>query len=275
MKARPREMILVYALLALGAIVLGLPFYYMLVTSVKPMEEVAQPVPSLIVRHPTLEPYRDLFDAGLVLRSTWNSLLIGLLTTVGSMFFCTLAGYAFAKHRFPGRDGLFLLLLTTMMIPGSVLLVPNFLLMRDLHWLDTWLPLVVPGLAGAFGVFLTRQFMTKIPDSLLESAKIEGAGEWRIFRSIVVPLSKPVLATLGIMTFLGSWNSFLSPLIFLLDEKKFTLPLVMAMLQGRFPGKDNWQMAGATISIVPVLILFFLFQRQIVQSLAGSGLKEG
>lgn len=275
MRARPREMVLVYAILAFGALTLGLPFYYMLVTSVKPAVEVAQPTPSLIVKNPTIEPYADLFDAGLVLRSAWNSLIVGALTTLGALFFCTLAGYAFAKHKFPGRDGLFLLLLTTMMIPGSVLLVPNFLLMRDFGWLDTWLPLVIPGLAGAFGVFLARQFMGKIPDSLLESAKIEGAGEWRIFRSVVVPLSKPLLATLGIMTFLGSWNSFLSPLIFLLDERKFTLPMVMAMLQGRFPGKDNWQMAGATISIVPVLILFFIFQKQIVQSLAGSGLKEG
>ena len=273
MRARPT--LLVYAVLLLGALALALPFYYMVVTSLKPPEEIAQPSPSLVVRHPTLAAYQDLFDAGLVLRSTWNSLVVGALSTLGALLFCTLAGYAFAKHRFPGRDALFLVLLTTMMIPGSVLLVPNFLLMRDLHWLDTWLPLIVPGLGGAFGVFLARQFIAKIPDSLLECAKIEGAGEVRIFRSVVLPLSKPLLATLGILTFLGSWNSFLSPLIFLLDERKFTLPLVMAMLQGRFPGKDNWQMAGATISIVPVLLLFALFQRQIVQSLAGSGLKEG
>jgi multiple sugar transport system permease protein len=279
MKAKPFEKIVVYVLLTLGALVLATPFYYMLITSLKDQKEVAQPTLSLIVQHPTLKPYNDLlFDPGsngLVLHATWNSFVIALLSTGGSMFLCTLAGYAFAKHRFPGRDAIFLGLLATMMIPSSVLLVPSFLLMRDFGWLDTWLPLIVPGLAGAFGVFLARQFIEKIPDSLIECAKIEGCGDFRIYFSIILPLSKPLLATLGIMTFLGSWNSFLGPLIILLDEKTFTLPLVVAMLQGRFPGKDDIQMAGAMVSILPVLVLFFIFQRQIVQSLASSGLKEG
>jgi multiple sugar transport system permease protein len=270
-------MLVVYMLLAVGAVLLALPFYYMLITSFKSMNEIAEPGISLGVKKPTIQPYTDLLDdpTRLVIRATWNSFVIGLLSTVGSMLLCTLAGYAFAKHRFPGREAIFMGLLATMMIPSSVLLVPSFLLLRDFGWLDTWLPLIVPGLAGAFGVFLARQFIERIPDSLLESAKIEGSGEWRIFFQIILPLSKPLLATLGIMTFLGSWNSFLGPLIILLDERKFTLPLVVAMLQGRFPGKDNMQMAGAMVSILPVLVLFFIFQRQIVQSLASSGLKEG
>lgn len=261
--------------LAVGGVLMVLPFYYMLVTSFKSNNEAAAPVVSLIVKEPTIKPYADLIEGGLILRSTWNSFLIALPLTFGSMFFCLLAGYAFAKHRFPGRDALFLGLLSTMMIPGAVLLVPSFLLFRDFGWLDTWAPLIVPGLGGAFGVFLARQFVSKIPDSLLESAKIEGCGEWRIFHSIVMPLSKPVMATLAILTFLGSWNSFVGPLIILLDENKYTLPLVVAMLQGRYPGNENIQMAGAMVSILPVLIVFFVFQRQIVQSLASSGLKEG
>jgi multiple sugar transport system permease protein len=274
MKRQRGERIVTYLILTLGALLMALPFYYMVVTSLKPMTEVSQPEMSLIVHHPTLQPYRELIDAGLVLRATWNSLLTSALLTGGGMLLCTLAGFAFAKHRFPGRDALFLLLLATMMIPGTVLLVPSFLLFRDFGWLDTWLPLIVPGLAGAFGVFLARQFIEKIPESLMECARLEGMSELRIFGSIILPLSKPLLATLGILTFLGSWNSFIGPLIIVLDERKFTLPLVVAMLQGRFPGKDNMQMAGAMISILPVLILFFLFQRQIVQSLATSGLKE-
>lgn len=274
MKTGRGERIVTYTILTLGALLMALPFYYMVVTSLKPMTEVAQPQVNLLVRRPTLLPYRELIDAGLVLRATWNSLITSSLLTGGSMLLCTLAGYAFAKHRFPGKDVLFLLLLATMMIPGTVLLVPSFLLYRDFGWLDTWLPLIVPGLAGAFGVFLARQFIEKIPESLIECAKLEGMSEWRIFGSIILPLSKPLLATLGILTFLGSWNSFLGPLIILLDERKYTLPLVVAMLQGRFPGKDNMQMAGAMVSILPVLILFFVFQRQIVQSLATSGLKE-
>jgi multiple sugar transport system permease protein len=274
MKTRRSERMTTYLLLTIGAIVMALPFYYMLITSLKPMREISQSSLSLMVRQPTLQPYRELIDAGLVVRATWNSVVISGLLTGGSMFFCTLAGYAFAKHRFVGREAIFLTLLATMMIPGAVLLVPSFLLFRDLGWLDTWLPLIVPGLAGAFGVFLARQFIVKIPDSLIENAKIEGLTEWRIFTAIILPLSRPLLATLGILTFLGSWNSFLGPLIILLDEKKYTLPLIVSMLQGRFPAKDNILMAGAMVSILPVLIIFFVFQRQIVQSLATSGLKD-
>lgn len=274
MKKARTERILTYFLLTLGALVMALPFYYMVVTSLKPMTEITQPAVSLLVQHPTLQPYAELMEGGLVLRATINSLITSVLLTGGSMFFCTLAGFAFAKHRFPGKDVIFLILLATMMIPGTVLLVPSFLLFRDFGWLDTWLPLIIPGMAGAFGVFLARQFIEKIPESLLECARMEGFNEWRIFLLIILPLSKPLLATLGILTFLGSWNSFVGPLIILLDENKFTLPLVVALLQGRFPGKDNMQMAGAMVSILPVLILFFVFQRQIVQSLATSGLKE-
>lgn len=275
MKRRWTEISVVYLLLTLGAIVMAIPFYSMVVTSLKPAVEVSKPTVSLIVEKPTLQNYQELFDAGLILRATVNSFIVALLSTLGAMFFCTLAGYAFAKHNFPGRNVLFMTLLATMMIPGSVLMVPGFLLLRDFGWLDTWLPLIVPGLAGAFGVFLAGQFIEKIPDSLIESAKLDGAKETRIFGSVILPLTKPLLATLAILTFLGSWNSFVGPLIILLDEKKFTLPLVVAMLQGRFPGADNKQMAGAMISILPVLILFFFFQKQIVQSLASSGLKEG
>lgn len=275
MKRRRSEVIIVYAILALGALIMFVPFYLMVVTSLKPAEEVSSPTVSFIVQKPTFANYQELFNAGLIMRATFNSFVVALLSTLGSMFFCTLAGYAFAKHKFPGKNVLFMILLATMMIPGSVLMVPGFLLLRDFGWLDTWLPLIVPGLAGAFGVFLARQFIEKIPDSLIESAKLDGALETKIFGSIILPLTKPLLATLAILTFLGSWNSFVGPLIILLDESKFTLPLVVAMLSGRFPGRDNMQMAGAMISILPVLILFFFFQKQIVQSLASSGLKDG
>ncbi len=186
------EMIRVYGVLTLSAIVMALPFYYMVITSLKPATEVSQPTVSLIVQHPTLKPYTDLIEGDQVLQATWNSFVIALLTTIGSMLFCTLAGYAFAKHNFPGKNLLFLTLLATMMIPGSVLLVPSFLLMRDFGWLDTWLPLIVPGLAGAFGVFLARQFISKIPNSLIESAKLDGATEPRIFASLILPLAKPL-----------------------------------------------------------------------------------
>lgn len=275
MKRRASEVAWVYAILTIGAIILAIPFYLMVVTSLKPAAEVSQPTVSLLVKEPTFANYWELFDAGLIVKATLNSFVVAVLSTLGAMFFCTLAGYAFAKHNFPGKNVIFMSLLATMMIPGSVLLVPGFLLLRDFGWLDSWLPLIVPGLAGAFGVFLARQFIERIPDSLIESAKLDGAKETRIFGSVIFPLTKPLLATLAILTFLGSWNSFVGPLVILLDENKFTLPLIVAMLQGRFPGRDNMQMAGAMISILPVLILFFFFQKQIVQSLASSGLKDG
>ncbi|MBS1706903.1 MAG: carbohydrate ABC transporter permease [Armatimonadetes bacterium] len=269
------ERFLVYILLALGSLVLAMPFYYMFVTSLRSNDDLAKPTLQLTMSNPTLQPYRDLLQGGSVVQATMNSLFVGLTTTLATLFFCTLAGYAFAKHRFPGRDLLFTVLLSTMMIPGAVLLVPGFLLLRDFGWLNTFLPLIVPGMAGAFGVFLSRQFISAIPESYLESARIEGAHDFRVYRSIILPLSKPLLATLGILTFLGSWNSFIGPLIVLLDERKYTLPLVIAMLQGRFPGKENIQMAGAMVSIAPVIILFMLFQKLIIQSLSSSGLKEG
>ena len=275
MKPSRSQKVLTYTMLVLFAIILVTPFYYMVVTSLKSNDEASVPAIDLLVRHPTTLPYQDLLKGSLFLRSAINSLLIALASTVGSIVLCPLAGYAFAKHRFPGRDFLFISLLATMMIPGTVLMVPGFLLFRDFGWLDTWLPLIVPGLAGVFGVFLSRQFIEKLPDSLIDSAKMDGLPEWGIFTRIVMPLTKPLLATLGIFTFLGSWNNFLGPLIILQDEKKFTLPLVIAMLQGRFQGKENVQMAGAVMSIVPVLIIFFIFQKQIVESLASTGLKDG
>lgn len=274
MKGSRAERVVVYVGLTLVALVMALPFYYMLVTAFKPTAEIAEPTVNLFVRKPTLQPFIDLFDGSLFWPSCLNSLIVAGLSTLATCILCPLAGYAFAKHRFPGRELLFVVLLATMMIPGTVLMVPGFLLMRDLGWLDTWAPLIVPGMAGAFGVFLARQFIAKIPDSLIDCAKVDGLLEWRIFFQIVMPLSKPLVATLGILTFLGSWNSFLGPLIILLDERKFTLPLLIAMLQGRFPGADNVQMAGALLSILPVLVLFFAFQRQIVASLANTGLKE-
>jgi multiple sugar transport system permease protein len=263
-----------YLALTLFAIILVLPFYYMVVTSFKATTEVTRIPISLAIQSPELTSYRVIIGESMFVRAAWNSLLIASALTLGNMVLCPLAGYAFAKHRFPGRDAIFTALLATMMIPGSVLLVPGFLLFRDLGWLDSWLPLIIPGLVGIFGVFLSRQFITTIPDDLIDAARIDGCSEFRIYSMVIMPLSQSLLATLAIFTFLGSWNSFISPLIYLLDEEKFTLPLVISLLQGRFRGKENVQMAGAVLSILPVLLVFFFFQKQIVRSLANTGLKE-
>ncbi len=274
MKTKGLGLFIIYLALFLFAVVMVLPFYYMVVTSLKPINEITRIPISLGIKQPELTSFRVLMDESMFLRAVWNSLVIATALTLGNMFLCPLAGYAFAKHRFAGRDVIFTALLATMMIPGSVLLVPGFLLFRDLGWLNSWLPLIIPGLVGIFGVFLSRQFITGIPDDLVDAARIDGCTEIRIYSTVILPLSKSLLATLAIFTFLGSWNSFISPLIFLLDEDKFTLPLVISLLQGRFRGKENVQMAGAVLSILPVLMVFFFFQRQIVASLANTGLKE-
>ena len=273
MRKTPMARLVLYLSLAVAAAALSLPFYYMIVTSLKPTEEVTSIPVRLTLENPTLRNYRELLGSTSMLRTMWNSFVIAALLTLGNLILCPLAGYSFAKHRFPGKETLFTGLLATMMIPASVLLIPGFLLFRDLGWLNTWAPLIVPGLAGVFGVFLSRQFIAEIPDDLIDAARIDGCNEFQIFRHVTMPLSKALLATLAILTFLGSWNSFIGPLIYLLDEDKFTLPLLMALLQGRFTAKENIQMAGAFLSILPVLLVFMMFQKHIVKSLATSGLK--
>jgi multiple sugar transport system permease protein len=269
-----RGLLWVYIVLAISAMVLALPFYYMVITAFKSTTELAALDISFWIDNPTLEPIWLLLEGSNYLKAAWNSFVVALFTTLGSMIFCPLAGFAFAKHSFPGRDMIFLVLLSTMMIPGAVLLVPSFLLMRDFGWINSYLPLIIPAMATVFFVFLSRQFMTKIPDALINAARVDGCSEWRIFFQIVMPLSKPLLASIGILSFLSSWNSFIGPMIYLLDEQQYTLPLVISMLQGRFSGQENIQMAGSLLSIVPALVVFFVFQRQIVNSFANSGLKE-
>ncbi len=269
-----KKLIWVYLVLGGSALFLALPFYYMLVTSFQSTADLARNEISLWVTHPTLDPLRKLLDGTRYLGAAWNSLIIAALSTIGNIFLCPLAGYAFAKHKFPGRDQLFFVLLSTMMVPGAVLLVPSFLLARDFGWINSYLPLIVPGLASIFFVFLSRQFISKIPKDLIQAARVDGCSELRIYFQIILPLCRPLLASIGILSFLGSWNGFIGPMIYLLDENKYTIPLVISMLQGRFGGQENVQMAGSLLSIVPALLLFFIFQKQIVSSFANSGLKE-
>ena len=274
LKKRKLGRVGLYALVILGGVIMFLPFYYMVITSFKTLEDITAVPISLALTEPTVKPYTDLLEGLRYGRFMWNSLIIAVITTTGTIFFCTLAGYALAKHRFPYKNALFMFLLSTLLIPGTVLLVPGFLLMRDFGWLDTYLPLIIPGMTGAFGIFLARQFISGIPDDLIDAARIDGCSDFRIYWQVILPLSKPLIATLAILTFLYNWNNFISPLIYLLDESKFTLPLGLSLLQGRYTKMENIQMAGAALAIIPVLILFFVFQKQIVKSFSTSGLKE-
>lgn len=266
---------LLYCAMSFGALVMVLPFYYMLITSFKGIREVRHIdiLSTFQVHHPTLEAYRQLFDGLPYLTFMWNSLFIAVLVTGGTLFFSTLAGFAFAKLKFPGRDKIFFAILATIMIPGTVLLVPGFLLMRDFGWLNTFLPLIIPAWASSFSIFLSRQFIKSIPDDMIDAARIDGCSQFSIYWRIILPLSKPLLATLAILTFLSSWNNFLGPLIYLQSERLYTLPLGISLLQGRFQRIENIQMAGATLAIIPVILIFFLLQKQIVKSLSTTGIK--
>lgn len=263
----------IYALLLAGAVSVAVPYAWMLVTSIKPVEEVQSYPPSFTVKNPTLAPYRDLFRLIPMLKYTWNSLYVASTVTIANLFFCSLAGYAFAKHRFWGRDKTFFALLGSMMIPWQVNIISGFILMRKLGWLNSYNSLIIPVMAGAFGVFLCRQFIMSIPDDLVDAAKMDGCGEFTIYRLVILPLIKPVLATLAIFTFLQQWNSFIWPLIVINSSSMRTLPLALSVLNGQFGTRFAMTMAGAVVTTAPMLIAFLVFRKYFVKGIAMTGLK--
>jgi len=264
---------LIYAFLLLGAVSVAIPYVWMFVTSVKPVEEVQAFPPSFLVKHPTTLPYQELFRLIPMLRYVWNSMYVASAVTIANVFFCSLAGYAFAKHRFWARDKIFFVLLGSLMIPWQVNLISGFILMRKLGWLNSYNALIVPVMAGVFGVFLSRQFIMAIPDDLIDAAKIDGCSEFTIYRLVILPLIKPVLATLAIVTFLQQWNNFIWPLIVINSSRMRTLPLALAVLNGEFGTRFAMIMAGAVLATTPMLIVFLLFQRYLMEGIAMTGLK--
>ncbi|MBM3246028.1 MAG: carbohydrate ABC transporter permease [Candidatus Omnitrophica bacterium] len=265
----------VYALLSIGALAMAIPYIWMVVTSIKPIGEIQAYPPSFLVRHPTLQPYRQLFSLLPMARYLLNSLLVAAIVTLANVFFCSLAGYAFAKHKFFGRDKIFLLLLCTMMIPYQVNLIPGFIIMKTFGWLNTFFALIIPNMAMAFGVFLCRQYITSIPDDLLDAARIDGCGEFAIYRLVILPLIKPVLAVLAIFTFLSQWNSFVWPLVVIHTSAMRTVPLALSVLNSQFGfGADfAMVMAGTTVVTLPVLFVFIFFQKYFIKGIALTGLK--
>ncbi|MEM7536153.1 MAG: carbohydrate ABC transporter permease [Chloroflexota bacterium] len=267
--------ILSFTLLTLGAIIFAGPFLWMGLSSLKTRWEVYTFPPTLLPAYPQWENYIAVFRDRPFALYMWNSFFVAIAVTVGVVISSALAGYAFARIRFPGRERIFLLYLSTMMIPGAVLLIPNFILMQTFDWLDTYYALIVPGLVSAWGTFLMRQFMLSIPTELEDAALIDGCSRLRIWASIIMPISKPVIATLAIFTFMGAWNELLWPVIVLNSPEKWTLPLGLAMFQSRFQSQTPWQliMAASFISVVPIVIVFMLGQKYYVQGIVTTGLK--
>jgi len=265
--------IAVYSLLTLIAFFMILPFIWMLSTSFKPQDEIFRSPPILISPNMSLDGYRYIVDLG-ALRVLWNTFFIAFTSTALSLFFCTLGGYGFAKYRFPGRGALFAFLLGTMIIPAAVLMVPTYIIMLKLGWLDTYWPLIIPGAANAFGIFFMRQYISTISDELLDAARIDGCSEFGIFLRCILPICAPGLTTLGLIFFMTSWNNYLYPSIYLKSPDKFTLPLMMMQMQGP-PGYSLYRewMGVAVVSIVPLLIIFLIFQRRFTEGITAGAIK--
>ncbi len=221
----------------------------------------------------TLVQYEKLFSHLNILRNFFNSLFLSCVITIISLFLNSMAGYAFAKFRFSKKDKIFKFLLSSMIIPAQVTMLPLFLLLKQLHLLNTYFAIIIPGLANIFGIFLTRQYIYSIPDSLIEAARIEGASEFLIYRKIILPLSAPILTTLAIFTFLGVWNDFLWPLISLTDSSMYTLPVALANLMGEHTKDPELMMAGSVVTVIPVIIVFLALQKYYIKGIMMSGIK--
>ena len=260
------------ALIVFGALSL-LPLLWMVSASFMSTGEATTFPPPLVPAHPTLSHYADLFGRLSLGRYALNSALIAVVTTAASLAINASAGYAFAKLRFRGRDVTFRALIAGLAIPVQVAMLPLFLLVKALGLVNTYGGVIIPGLASIFGIFLVRQYALAIPDDLLDAARIDGAREWRVFRSIALPAIRPVLATLALWTFLATWNDFMWPLIVLSDDRRYTLPVALAGLVGEHAQDVELMMAGAVVTVLPVLVLFLFLQRFFIEGVTEGAVK--
>ena len=261
-----------YAAVLVGAAIMLFPFLWTVITSITPEGSLADG-PTLIVDNPTLGAYRTLVDALPIWRIVLNSLGVAVASTAFQLVTGSMAAYGFARLHFPLKNVVFGFYLATLMVPLQVLVVPLFIEMKTLNLQDTYFALLAPTIASAFGVFLLRQAVTAVPLELDEAATIDGAGHLRIFTTIVLPLIRPALATVAVFAFMGSWNSFLWPLVVIRSPEFMTLPLGLSTLQGQFTTQWDVVMAGSVVSIVPIAIVYLLAQRHIIAGVAHTGIK--
>lgn len=272
--SRERTPVGVHVALGIGAFLMVAPFIWMLLTSTKTLHQILMDPLSLIPRPFTLENYFAAFDAVSFPRAYLNSIYICALVVVGTLLTSSMAAYAFARIDFRGSKVIFGVFLATQMLPMQVTIVPLYLVLAKLGWVDSHLALIIPAaLSNPFGVFLMRQFIRSLPAELEEAARIDGAGRWRIFFSVILPNLKPGLAALGIITAIGSWNAFFLPLVVLNSPDLFTVPLLLSQFVGQFGGINYAMvMAASTISIVPMLLVFLVAHKRILNSMAMSGM---
>ncbi|HET6680229.1 MAG TPA: carbohydrate ABC transporter permease [Gemmatimonadaceae bacterium] len=264
---------LVWAALIVGALLALLPLFWMLSASVMPTGEASTYPPRLLPSRITFEHYAALFSRLDLGRYLLNSMLIATTVTAISLLINSMAGYAFAKLRFRGRDRMFRLLAMGLVLPVQVAMLPLFLLMKQLGLINSYWGVIIPGMASIFGIFLIRQYALAIPDDMLDAARVDGASEWRIYRSVVLPGIVPILATLAIWTFLSTWNDFMWPLIVLSDQEHFTLPVALASLVGEHVRDTELMMAGSVLTILPVMLVFLALQRFYIQGVMMGSVK--
>ena len=273
--------LLLYAVAIAASVLFMLPFAWTVFSSLKSPSELYMFPPRWLPATPRFENFAEVFAVAPFGRWLWNSVFVAVLATFGAVFSAAITGYSFARFRYPGRDLLFILTLSTLMLPAEVTLIPLYLLFNKIKWLDTYLPLIVPSYfgGGAFLIFMMRQFFMTIPMDLDEAARIDGAGYLRIFWQILLPLSGPVLATAAIITFINDWNAFLFPYIILNDKLKFTIGIGIKYFQtiasniDSMEPRENLLMAGSLMMTAPIILLFFAAQRYFIRGIVMSGIK--
>lgn len=266
--------ILLYSVLIIISLFMILPFIWMLSTSFKLAADIFGYPPKIIPDNPVLDNYTYVIFDKHALRYLYNTAVIATLSTIATLFFSTLAGYAFAKYDFPGKKGLFAFLLATMVIPGAVMMVPAFIIIRKIGWVDTIWPLVIPGAASAFWIFFFRQFISTISNEVMDAARMDGASEFRIYWNIILPIISPAITGMGLIMFMASWNAFQGPRIYLKSAEKMVMTQAIMSMQGA-AGFTAWgeYMALSVISLIPLLIIFLVFQRRIVEGVMAGAIK--
>ncbi|CAG0978232.1 MAG: carbohydrate ABC transporter permease [Anaerolineae bacterium] len=284
---------LIYIPVVALALVMLLPYYWMAIGAFKPIPELSRTPPSFFVENPTFNNFYDelggkglpehvegIFQrfqdtSGGFARYYLNSIFVTVSVTIGSLILASLAAYILAKHRFPGRNIFFMLFVASMMVPWQVTIIPGFLMMKEFNWINTFTALIIPALPKAFVVFFLRQYMISLPDELLDAARIDGAGEFRIWWRIILPLVRPALTAMSIFVLLGEWNNFMWPLIVMQSSENRTLPLALSLLSSTFNGANTMGvlMAAALLVSLPTLVLFLIFQKQFIRGIALTGIK--
>jgi len=274
MSVRTFRSIAVMAFLLLIAATTLAPLLWMVSASLMPSGQANTFPPPFLPREVTLDQYVGLFTRLDLGRNLLNSILLSVTVTVVSLAINSMAGYAFAKYRFKGKQQLFKLLIASMIIPAQVTMLPLFLMLNKMGVINTYFGVIIPGMASIFGIFLIRQYALSISDSLIEAARIDGAGDFRIYWSVVLPLCKPILITLAIFTFMGTWNDFLWPLIVMTDASMYTLPVALAGLVGEHVQDTELMMAGSVMTILPVLVVFAAVQKYYIAGIMAGSVKE-